>query len=127
MCHERALSHAASRGIDANGESSVMKSVLTMCGLVLALVLSNALLVKQSVLAEDKTVTGAVSCEKDGDGNISTVTLKTDDGVKYTVTADDNGKKLGKELDGKKATVTGEVTEKDDQKSLRVSSYKAAE
>jgi hypothetical protein len=105
----------------------VNKNMLAVCGLVLALVLSNALLLKQTVLADDKTVTGSVTCEKDGDGNVTNVSLKTDDGTKYTVTTDDNGKKLAKELDGKKATVTGDVTEKDETKWLKVSSYKAAE
>ena len=72
-------------------------------------------------------VTGTVSAEKDGDGNVTAVNLKADDGTKYRVTVDDNGKKLVKDLDGKKAVVTGSLTEKDEQKWITVTSYKSAE
>jgi len=103
------------------------KHTMAVCGLVLAFVFGVALLQQNAVHAEDKTVTGTVSCEKDGDGNVKSVSVKCDDGTKYSVTNDDNGKKLAKEMDGKKATVSGDVTEKDEQKWLKVASYKAAE
>lgn len=66
---------------------------------------------------------GEVSAAKDEDNNITVVFLSTWDDI-YDVVLNAEGKKLGEELDGKKAEVTGTVEEKDDNLWLTVISYK---
>ena len=72
------------------------------------------------------TITGTVSVDRDEDGAIIGVTLTVDD-VDYTVVLNDAGKKLGEELDGEKAQVTGVVEKKNDQTLLTVKSYAKVE
>jgi ribosomal protein S17 len=94
---------------------------------MLMFVAANSLLVQRFAAADEKTVVGTVSSVKDDKGEVKTISLKVDDATTYAVTVDDNGKKLAKELDGKKASVTGEVAEKDGKKTITVKSFKAAE
>lgn len=55
------------------------------------------------------TITGIVTAKMDPKGAVSDVTLTTADGKVYKVVVNDNGAKLGKELDGKTAEVTTEL------------------
>lgn len=83
-------------------------------------------------------VTGLVKATKetkDGKEEITAVTIttrKTDkqEAEEYQVTLDDEGKKLGKELDGKRASVTGTIETKGEGdkkvKTITVESFKEA-
>jgi hypothetical protein len=62
----------------------------------------------------------------DDDGTVLMVTLTGDDGKEYNVDLDDNGKKLAKDLNGKRAAVTGAVEDKDGVLTITVKSFKAA-
>ena len=75
-------------------------------------------------LAEDAVkVTGKVSVAKDDDGNITAVKITAGETVNKVV-LDDNGKKLGAEMDGKKVEATGTFSGEDDAKVFKVESFK---
>lgn len=95
-------------------------------GIALLAMLTAALLASTCFAAEGETVklTGTVSVTKEADV-IKSVQLTTDAGA-YNVELDDQGLALGA-LDGKKVEVEGTVTEKDNQKSLKVVTFKAVE
>ncbi len=88
-----------------------------------------------SVSAEDKaemkkpetiTVTGLISAVYDDDYNVMKVVLKDekDKDKIYNVTLDDNGRILGEIYNDEKVTVTGTLTEKNNEKWLKVQEYK---
>src|SRR6267143_930282 len=96
---------------------------------ILALAFSALISALQSnpALADEKTVNGMLSVSKNDDGKITAVAVRTEDGKKYSISLDDNGKKLAADLAGKKVTVTGDVKEKDDVLWITVSEFKKAE
>ena len=82
-----------------------------------------------AVLAEDApaepkkvTVTGVVTVIKDDAGAITSVMVISRDAA-YSITLDENGKKLA-ELAGKEVEVTGTCVEKDGVKTITVESFK---
>ena len=82
-----------------------------------------------AALAADKltTLTGTVSVSEDDDWNITAVKITVDAKTVYQVVLDEKGKKLGNEMDGTKAEVTGVVTLKDGVKWIAVKTYKEIE
>lgn len=98
-----------------------------MMGLVLLLVAANSLAITHPAWADEGVVIGVVSQQKNEDGAVTQVTLKASDGTTYIVAQDENGKKLGSDMNGKKVSVSGDVTEKDNQKTITVTSFKNAE
>ena len=74
--------------------------------------------------AEDAVkVTGKVSVAKDDDGNITAVKITVGETVNKVV-LDDNGKKLGAEMNGKKVEATGTFSGEDDERVFKVASFK---
>jgi hypothetical protein len=76
--------------------------------------------------AKKPTVVGMVAVEMEND-EIKSVTLtakKRGQETVYNVELDDNGKKLGEELDGKKVMARGTVSEKDGKQWLTVERYR---
>ena len=61
------------------------------------------------VAGERIIVDGKISAIKDNIGNITMVNLLTDGGEVFNITLNENGKKLGKEMDGKWVEVISEV------------------
>ena len=104
-----------------------MSKKTLMLGLVLFFVAANSVAISRLALADEGTVVGVVSAQKNDDGAVTQVTLKANDGTTYVVTQDENGKKLASDMNGKKVSVTGDVAEKDNQKTITVTSFKAAE
>ncbi|HUT32436.1 MAG TPA: hypothetical protein VNE39_03065 [Planctomycetota bacterium] len=94
--------------------------------LALAFVAALFVLPTLTFAEDDVKLTGTVSVTKDDDGNLTAVKLTVGETV-YNVALCANGKKLGAELAGKKAEVTGTVKEEDDVKTLSVKSFKACE
>ena len=82
-----------------------------------------------AVGSEPKVVTlqGFVSTYVDANGVVESVQLTTDENVTYEVVLDEKGIELGKKMDGKEVEVNGIVTEKDEQKWVKVQSFKALE
>lgn len=68
-------------------------------------------------------VVGMVTVFRDGEDTIASVRLTTNKDVVYVVELDKRGKKLGKELEGKEAAVTGIVTEDDEVRWLKAFEY----
>lgn len=92
---------------------------------IVALVVVAAMLMAcDTALAAEKSVTliGTVSVEKDDDDKVTAVTLTVGE-TDYSVTLCKVGLKLAA-LDGKKVEVVAVVTEKDDVKWLKVSTFK---
>ena len=73
------------------------------------------------------TLQGFVSTYVDANGVIESVQLTTDEDITYEVVLDEKGIELGKEMDGKEVEVNGIVTEEDEQKWVKVQSFKALE
>jgi len=77
----------------------------------------------------DRPIVGIVTATKetkDGQEVITAVTLTDKRGgaeTVYNVVLDDNGKKLGQEMNGKRARVAGTVAEKDGKKEITVQKY----
>jgi uncharacterized protein YggE len=93
---------------------------------VLSLITASAVLSADAPAEPKKvTVVGTVTVTKDDAGVVTSVTVTTKDAA-YSVTLDENGKKLA-ELAGKEVEVTGVVTEKDGVKSITVESFKEVE
>ena len=79
------------------------------------------------VAGERTIVDGKISAIKDSRGNITAVNLITDGGEVFNITLNENGKKLGKEMDGKWVEVIGGISVKDDKAWLEVKSYEKIE
>ncbi len=75
--------------------------------------------------SEDVRAAGVVSATKDANGVITAVQLAADTGT-YSIELDAKGLELGA-MDGKKADVSGTVTEKDGQKWMKVVDFSAME
>lgn len=101
-----------------------------MC-LVLSAMLTAALLASISLAAEGSepkpvTLEGFVSVWRDANDVIISVQLDTDEEV-YEVVLDKKGIELGEELEDEEVEVKGIVSEEDEQKWLKVLTYKAIE
>ena len=95
-------------------------------GIALLVTLFCVALTTSMVLAAEKvTVTGTVAVSKDDAGAVTAVKVTSGD-VTYSVTLDENGKKLA-DLAGKKVEVTGTVEVKDEVKWITVENSKAVE
>lgn len=102
-----------------------MKNGLIIVAFVALFLSARMLLNAPHALAAEKTVSGTITAEKD-DGKLKTVILKTEDGTVYNITLDDKGKKLG-DMNGKKATVTGDHAEKEERHWITVTESKVEE
>ena len=94
--------------------------------LALAFVAALFVLPTLTFAEDDVTLTGTVSVTKNDDGDITAVKLTVGETV-YNVGLCEVGKKLGTDLCGKKAEVTGTVKEEDGTKTISVKSFKAVE
>jgi DNA/RNA endonuclease YhcR with UshA esterase domain len=96
-------------------------------GIVLLAMLTTAILASTCFAAEGETVKlqGVVSVLKDANGAITSVQLDADDGT-YNVELNPKGKELG-EMNGQMVEVEGIVSQKDNQKWLKVLTFKAVE
>ena len=94
---------------------------------MLALLLVPAVLANEEAAAAAVTVSGTVAVTKGDDGAIKSIMLSEDKehGAVYSVTMDDNGKKLA-DHDKKMVKAMGTVTEKDGAKMLTVTSVEEA-
>ena len=92
-------------------------ALVTMCGLMVALMVGTALAEEQA------KVVGTVSVTTDDDDNITAVRL-TAGNIVYNITLDGNGRRLGEQMESKKVEVTGTLREQDDAKWLTVTSFK---
>lgn len=104
-----------------------MKKTASLLTLVLAFIAMNSLFHVSPALADEKTISGTVSITKDDDGKVTSVAVSTEDGTKYAVDMDDNGRKLGTDLDGKKVTLKGDVKEKDNKLWVTVMEFKKSD
>jgi hypothetical protein len=97
-------------------------------GIVLLAMLTTAILASTCFAAEGETVKlqGVVSVTKDANDVITAVQLVTDAGT-YSVELDAKGKELGENTEGEKVEVEGMVSQKDDQKWLKVTAFKEIE
>jgi hypothetical protein len=97
-------------------------------GIVLLAMLTTAILASTCFAAEGETVKlqGFVSVTKDANDVITAVQLVTDAGS-YNVELDAKGEELGENMEDQKAEVEGVVSEKDNQKWLKVLMFTAAE
>jgi hypothetical protein len=96
-------------------------------GIVLLAMLTTAILASTCFAAEGEAVKtqGVVSVTRDANDVITAVQLAADAGT-YNIELDAKGLELG-EMDGQKVEVEGVVSEKDDQKWLKVLMFTAAE
>jgi len=99
--------------------------------IVFLAVLTTALLVSTSLAVEgpgQETVKlqGFVSVLRDADDMITSVQLVTDDEA-YNVVLDAKGLELGEEMEDEEVEVEGVVSEEDDQKWLKVLTFKTIE
>ena len=97
-------------------------------GIVLLAMLTTAILASTCFAAEGETVKlqGVVSVIKDANGVITSVQLDADDDT-YNVELNPKGKELGENMEGQKVEVEGIVSQKDNQKWLKVLTFKAVE
>jgi DNA/RNA endonuclease YhcR with UshA esterase domain len=97
-------------------------------GIVLLAMLTTAILASTCFAAEGETVKlqGVVSVTKDANDVITSVQLDADDGT-YNVELNPKGKELGENMEGEKVEVEGIVSQKDNQKWLKVLTFKAVE
>ena len=97
-------------------------------GIVLLAMLTTAILASTCFAAEGETVKlqGLVSVLRDANDVITSVQLVTDAGS-YSVELDPKGKELGENMEGEKVEVEGIVSQKDDQKWLKVTAFKEIE
>lgn len=75
---------------------------------------------------EKITVTGVVCVMKDDNDKITDVWVTDDNDEYYDIVLDEKGKKLGKEMEGKRAEVKGTIERKDDTNWVTVQEYKEA-
>jgi hypothetical protein len=96
-------------------------------GIVLLAMLTTAILASTCFAAEGEAIKsqGVVSVTKDANDIITAVQLVTDAGS-YSVELDAKGLGLG-EMDGQMVEVEGIVSQKDNQKWLKVLTFKAVE
>ena len=85
-----------------------------------------------SLAAEDSesnvvTLQGVVDTYVDANDIIESVQLTTSEDIVYEVVLDEKGIEFGENMDGEKVEVKGIVTEKDEQKWIKVQSFKAIE
>lgn len=90
---------------------TVMFAVLSMAGFSTA------------AFAVDKDIDGVVDVKKTDAGDLQSIAIVTTDGVRYSVTMDDKGKKLATDLQDKKVHVSGDVKEVDEKKEITISSF----
>ena len=97
-------------------------------GIVLLAMLTTAILASTCFAAEGETVKlqGVVSVARDANDVITAVQLAADAGT-YNVELDAEGLELGEDMDGEKVEVEGIVSQKDNQKWLKVLTFKAVE
>jgi hypothetical protein len=97
-------------------------------GIVFLAMLTTALLASSCFAAEGETVKlqGLVSVLRDANDVITSVQLVTGEDT-YNVELDAKGKELGENMEGEKVEVEGIVSKKDDQKWLKVLTFKAVE
>ena len=78
---------------------------------------------------ERTIVDGIINTSKDASGSIVAIKLNlaVADGEMFNIVLDENGKKLGIEMDGKWVEVIGEVYDRDGEKWMEVKSYKKHE
>jgi hypothetical protein len=97
-------------------------------GIVLLAMLTTAILASTCFAAEGEAIKsqGVVSVTKDANEVITAVQLVTDAGT-YNVELDAKGLELGEDMDGQKVEIEGVVSEKDNQKWLKVLMFKAVE
>ncbi|UCC21483.1 MAG: hypothetical protein JSW23_06610 [Planctomycetota bacterium] len=98
---------------------------------VLSAVLMTALLASISLAAEESepkpvTLEGFVNVWRDANDVIISVQLDTDEEI-YEVVLDEKGIELGEELEDEEVEVKGVVSEEDEQKWLKVLTYKVIE
>lgn len=98
----------------------ILLTALMMTVLAVALSLAGA-------AAPLTKVVGTVSVTEDDDWNITSVKLTVDEKTAYQVVLDENGRKLGTEMDGLKVEVEGTVVDKNGAKWLTVAGYKEIE
>jgi len=96
-------------------------------GIVLLAMLTTAILASTCFAAEGEAIKsqGVVSVTKDANDIITAVQLVADTGV-YSVELDAKGLELG-EMNGQMVEVEGIVSQKDNQKWLKVLTFKAVE
>jgi hypothetical protein len=104
-----------------------MKKNASLLTLVLTFIAMNALVHLSPALADEKTISGTVSVAKDDDGKPTSVAVSSEDGTKYSIDLDDNGKKIAADLDGKKVTLKGDVKEKDNKLWVTVTEFKKSD
>jgi hypothetical protein len=97
-------------------------------GIVFLAMLTTALLASTCFAAEGGTIKsqGIVNVTRDANDVITSVQLDADAGT-YNVELDAKGLELGEDMDGQKVEVEGVVSEKDNQKWLKVLTFKAVE
>jgi hypothetical protein len=95
-----------------------MKKNLILVLAALAMFLGLSVMAAEEA-AKDQKLVGTVALVKADDAAAGYV-LKVDEKTTVAVTLDDNAKKLLKDLVGKKAELTGVVTEKDGAKTITV-------
>ena len=99
-----------------------------MCIVFLAM-LTTALLASTSLAVEEPKIVkleGFVSVLRDVNDVIISVKLVTDEDI-YDVVLDAKGLELGEEMEGEDVEVEGVVSKEDDQKWLKVLTFKAVE
>ena len=97
-------------------------------GIVFLAMVTAALLASSCFAAEGETVKlqGLVSVLRDANDVIVSVQLVTDEDA-YNVELNAKGLELGENMEGEKVEVEGIVSKKDDQKWLKVLTFKAVE
>jgi hypothetical protein len=97
-------------------------------GVVLLAMLTTAILASTCFAADSEPVKlqGFVSVLKDANDAVTSVQLDVDDGI-YSVELDSKGKELGESMEGEKIEVEGIVSQKDNQKWLKVLTFKVVE
>ncbi len=97
-------------------------------GVALLAMLTAVLLASTCFAAEGETVKlqGIVSVTSDANDAITSVQLDADAGT-YNVELDAKGLELGENMEGEKVEVEGVVSEKDNQKWLKVLTFDAVE
>lgn len=68
-------------------------------------------------------VYGTVKVEKDKTDSVKSISVVTANKVTYRVTLDENGRKLGEQMDGQRASVLGYVSGTESVRSLTVLSF----
>lgn len=94
-----------------------MKFVIGIVSFCLAVTVAASLVLAEEAAVVD--VTGVVTVMKDDDGEVTSITIKSDAGDIVGVTLDDAGKKLV-EVDAQKVKATGTVEDNDGTKTITV-------